>query len=46
MLELKPFDFDSFAEVNQQYIKGLKTINITATALMFKVFIRILKNIS
>jgi hypothetical protein len=34
LLEMKPFEFEAFAEVNEKYIKGEKFINVSPTALL------------
>lgn len=46
LLELKPFDFEEFKVINEQFIRGEKYINISATAIMFKVFVNILHKIT
>ena len=46
LLELKPFDFEAFKEVNERYMKGESYINISATSVMFRMFLNILQKIA
>ena len=46
LLDIRPFNFDEHEEVNEKYMSGEKHINIVATTIMFKVFVRILQNVS
>ena len=44
-MEFQPFDFDSYSEFTAILLKGEKMVNVHATALVYKVVLKLVTNL-
>jgi len=44
-LSLKPFNFEEYHQKNQELVLGIRFVNVSATALLFEAFCKILRSV-